>query len=280
MGQVEGKVAVIAGGTSGIGARMAELFIAEGAKVVIASPFAEEGEALARTLGPAARFVEADVSDEEQAKAMVDRAETAFGRLDCMINNAGIAGKYGGIAGLDMAQYERTLAVVLRGVVLGTKHAAAVMLRQGSGSIINTGSVAGSRAGYGPYDYSAAKAAVIHFTRCVAMELGEKGIRANSVSPGGIVTGIFGKALKMPEAQIQETLAPLQEMLAKWHPIPRAGLPDDIARAALFLASDAASFVNGHDLVVDGGLVAGRSWSAQRSATEELVRVLRSVSAP
>ncbi len=275
MGVLDGKVAVVAGGTSGIGAGIAALFVAEGASTVIASPFAEEGEALAASLGARARFLKTDVAEEAEVAALVAGAVALFGRLDCMVNNAGIAGRFGGIADLDMAQYERTLAVVLNGVVLGTKHAAAVMLRQGSGSIINTGSVAGSRAGYGPYDYSAAKAAVIHFTRCVAMELGEKGVRANSISPGGIATPIFAKAMELPPGQAALSLAPLESALAKWHPIPRAGRADDIARAALFLASDAASFVNGHDLVVDGGLVAGRSWAAQRAATEDLVRALR-----
>ena len=148
-------------------------------------------------------------------KAMIEAAVERNGRLDCMVNNAGIAGRFGGIAGLDMTQYERTLAIVLRGVVLGTKHASAVMLRQGSGSIINTGSVAGSRAGYGPYDYCAAKAAVIHFTRCVAMELGEKGVRANSISPGGIVTPIFAKAMKLPAEQAGKAWQPLERALAK-----------------------------------------------------------------
>lgn len=275
MGAITGKIAVIAGGTSGIGARIAEIFVEEGAAVFVASPFVEEGEALARRLGSAARFVRADVTEEADVKALVDAAIAAYGRLDCMVNNAGIAGRYGSVASLDMARFEQTLAVVLRGTVLGTKHAASVMLRQRTGSIINTGSVAGSRAGYGPHDYSAAKAAVVHFTRCVAMELGEKGIRVNSVSPGGIVTGIFGKSLDMPPEEIERTKAPLTEALAKWHPLQRAGQPDDIARATLFLASDAASFVNGHDLVVDGGLIAGRSWSAQRAATEELMRALR-----
>lgn len=275
MGILDGKVAVVAGGTSGIGAGIAALFVAEGASTIVASPFAEEGEALAATLGAKACFFKADVAEEAAVAALVAHAVALFGRLDCMVNNAGIAGRFGGIAGLDMAQYERTLAIILKGVVLGTKHAAAVMLRQGAGSIINTGSVAGSRAGYGPYDYSAAKAAVIHFTRCVAMELGEKGVRANSISPGGIVTPIFAKALNLPEEQVGQTYAPLERMLAKWHPIPRAGRPEDIAQAALFLASDASSFVNGHDLLVDGGLIAGRSWAAQRAATEELMQALR-----
>ncbi len=276
MAVLKGKVAVVAGGSSGIGARIAELFVAEGAAVAIASPFVEEGEALAATLGVAACFIRTDVTDEAQVEALVATAVARFGRLDCMVNNAGIAGRFSGIAALDLAQYERTLAVVLRGVVLGTKHAAAVMLRQGAGSIVNTGSVAGSRAGYGPYDYSAAKAAVIHFTRCVAMELAEKGVRANSVSPGGIVTGIFGKSIELPADEIPKTLAPLASALAKWQPIPRAGAPNDIAQAALFLASDASSFITGHDLVVDGGLVAGRGWAAQKAATAELMGAMRS----
>lgn len=275
MGVLDGKVAVVAGGTSGIGARIAERFVEEGALVTLASPFAEEGEALAAKLGAQARFQSVDVADEAQVRALVEGAVERFGRLDCMVNNAGIAGRFAPLAQIDLAQYERTLAVVLRGVVLGTKHAAAAMLRQGAGSIVNTGSVAGSRAGYGPYDYSAAKAAVIHFTRCAAMELGEKGVRANSISPGGIVTPIFAKALNLPPEEVGQTFAPLESALAKWHPIPRAGRPDDIAAAALFLASDASSFVNGHDLVVDGGLIAGRTWAAQRAATAELVAALK-----
>jgi NAD(P)-dependent dehydrogenase (short-subunit alcohol dehydrogenase family) len=275
MGVLDGKIAVVAGGTSGIGAAIAERFIAEGAHVVVASPFVEEGEALARKLGAAARFHRADVTEESDVAALVENAVAAFGRLDCMVNNAGIAGSYRGVASLDIVEFERTLAVLLRGVVLGTKHAAKAMLRQGAGSIINTGSVAASRAGYGPHDYSAAKAAVVHFTRCVAMELGAKGIRVNSISPGGIVTPIFGKSVGLPPDEVERSLAPLEAVLARWQPLPRAGQPADIAGAALFLASDAGGFVNGHDLIVDGGLVGGRSWAAQRQATDELMQVLR-----
>jgi NAD(P)-dependent dehydrogenase (short-subunit alcohol dehydrogenase family) len=275
MGALDGKIAVVAGGTSGIGAGIAELFVAEGALVVVASPFVEEGEALVRKLGATARFQRTDVTEEIEVAALVERTVSELGRLDCMINNAGTGGFYRSVAKLDMTQFEQTLAVVLRGVVLGTKHAATAMLRQGAGSIINTGSVAASRAGYGPHDYSAAKAAVVHFTRCVAMELGAKGIRVNSISPGGIVTPIFGKAVGLAPEEIERSLAPLEAILANWQPLPRAGRPADIAGAALFLASDAASFVNGHDLVVDGGLVGGRSWAAQRQVTDAVVQALR-----
>ncbi len=275
MGQLDGKSVVVAGGTSGIGAGIAELFVQEGARVILASPFPEEGEPLAARLGGAARFHKTDVTEERDVAALVDAAVASCGRLDVMINNAGIAGRYGSIASLDLSRFERTVAVVLKGVVLGTKYAAQAMLRQGHGSIINTGSIAGSRAGYGPHDYSAAKAGVVHFTRCVAMELGEKGIRVNSISPGGIVTPIFGKSLNMTPEETERSLEPLASALAQWHPIPRAGRPLDIAQAALFLASDASSFVNGLDLIVDGGLAAGRTWSQQKAATEALMQALK-----
>ncbi|HLJ63584.1 MAG TPA: SDR family NAD(P)-dependent oxidoreductase, partial [Stellaceae bacterium] len=202
MGLLADKVAIIAGGTSGIGARIAEVFLAEGARLTIASPMREEGEALARRLGAGVRFHYSDVSCEADVQSLIESTVADTGRLDVMVNNAGIAGHFASIARLDLEQYERTLAVVLKGVMLGTKHAARIMLPRGAGSIINTGSVAGSRAGFGPYDYSAAKAAVIHFTRCAAVELGEHGVRANSISPGGIATGIFGKAMQLDQDAI------------------------------------------------------------------------------
>ena len=151
--------------------------------------------------------------------------------------------------------------------MLGMKHAAPLMVAQGGGSIINNGSVAGLRAGLSSsMIYSAAKAAVIHLSTCVAMQLGESKVRVNCISPGGIATGIFGKALGLPMEAAEKTAEAMKEGLAKLQPLPRAGLTDDIANAAVFLASDASSFVNGHNLVVDGGLVGGRQWSlAQQS---------------
>jgi len=262
MGALDGKVAIITGGTSGIGARTAELFVEEGAKVVIAGRRRAEGDVLARKLGPAASFVRTDVTKEADIKAMIEHALAGFGRLDCLFNNAGNPGRIAGIADLDMAHFDTVIATHLRGVVLGMKYAAPAMIRQGSGSIINTGSIAGLRAGYSAHSYSAAKAAVIHVTRCVAAELGEKGIRVNSISPGAIVTGIFAKGAGLSDAVADRTAESLKARFAGIQPIPRAGLPDDIARAALYLASDAGSFVNGQDLVVDGGIIIGGRWSA------------------
>lgn len=280
MGVLDGKVAIVTGGTSGIGARTVELFAEEGAQVVIAGRRREEGEALARRLGPAASFIRTDITKEPEVKAMIDHALATFGRLDCLFNNAGNPGRMTSIADVDMEHFDATMATHVRGVLLGMKHAAPALLRQGSGSIINMGSVSGLRAGFSAHTYSAAKAAVIHLTRCVAVELGEKGVRVNSVSPGPIATGIFGKAAgdsgaaeDRAAAQARETLTTL---VAPWQPLPRAGLPDDIARAALYLASDAASFVNGHDLVVDGGISAGRTWSTARADREALAASSRS----
>ena len=261
MGALDGKVAVITGGTSGIGARTAELFVEEGAKVVIAGRRQAEGEGLAKPLGGAAVFARTDVTKEADIKALIELTLARFGRLDCLFNNAGNPGKLAPIAELDMDHFDTVIATHVRGVVLGMRYAAPAMICQGSGSIINTGSIAGLRAGYSAHSYSAAKAAVIHVTRCVAMELGEKGVRVNSISPGAIVTGIFAKGAGVADAAADRTADDLKERFTAFQPIPRAGLPEDIAQAALFLASDAGSFVNGQDIVVDGGVVAGSRWS-------------------
>jgi NAD(P)-dependent dehydrogenase (short-subunit alcohol dehydrogenase family) len=274
MGALDGKVAVITGSTSGIGARTAELFVEEGAKVVIAGRRQAEGEGLAKQLGSAAVFLRTDVTRETDIKALIEQALVKWGRIDCLFNNAGNPGRIAGIAEIDMEHFDRVIATHLRGVVLGMKFVAPAMIRQGSGSIINTGSIAGLRTGYSAHSYSAAKAAVIHITRCVAAELGETGIRVNSISPGAIVTGIFAKGAGMPDAAADRTAEGLTALFAGMQPISRAGLPDDVAHAALYLASDASSFVNGQDIAVDGGIVIGGRWSAllktRASMAEEL----------
>ena len=275
MDVLKGKVAVVTGGTSGIGARTAELFVAAGAKVVIAGRRSEEGEALAKQLGAAASFVRTDVADEAAVKAMIDQALQRFGRIDCLFNNAGNPGKATSIADVDMAHFDAIVNTHLRGVVLGMKHVAPAMERQGSGSIINTGSIGGLRAGASPHMYSMAKAAVIHLTRCVANELAEKNVRVNSISPGAIVTGIFGKAAGIADGSADRGIEGLKARFAAVQPIPRAGLADDIAHAAVFLASDASSFITGHDLVIDGGNILGRSWSAMMAQRQKMQEALR-----
>jgi len=156
-------------------------------------------------------------------------------------------------------------------VMLGMKHVAPIMTRQRSGSIINNGSIAGVLAGYSSsIIYSAAKAGVIHLSKCVAMQLGEHNVRVNTISPGGIATGIFAKALGLSIEKAEQTSEAIKKGLAGTQPIPRAGLTDDIASAAVFLASDESTFVNGHNLVVDGGVVGGRLWTPQQQALKGL----------
>jgi NAD(P)-dependent dehydrogenase (short-subunit alcohol dehydrogenase family) len=265
MGRLNGKVAVITGATSGIGLRTAEIFVDEGAKVVIAGRRAAEGEALAKRLGAACVFRQTDVTQEDQIRALIGLAVEKFGRLDCLFNNAGGPAQTGGIEGLDAERFDAAMSTLLRSVLLGMKHAAPHMRRQGSGSIINNGSIAGRLAGFSSsLVYSAAKAAVIHLTRCVAMELGEAGIRVNSISPGLIATGILGKALGFSVEAADKTPDMMRDLFKTAQPIPRAGIPDDIAYAAVFLASDESSFINGHDLVIDGAITGGRNWTPQQ----------------
>jgi NAD(P)-dependent dehydrogenase (short-subunit alcohol dehydrogenase family) len=265
MGALDGKVAVITGATSGIGARAAELFVNEGAKVVIAGRRGKRGQELAAKLGTAASFIRTDVSVEMDVAAMIKHAVDRFGRLDCLFNNAGDASPGEGIVDIDVQGFNAAMALHLGGVLLGMKYAAPIMMRQESGSIINTASVNGSRAGYITLTYATAKAAVIHLTKCVAVELGPYGVRVNSLSPGPVVTGIFGKAYGIdPEVADHDTDAArsaIAGFVSRVQPLRGIATPSDVAHTALFLASDASQFITAHDLLVDGGISAGRTQS-------------------
>ena len=261
MSRLANKVALITGGASGIGEGTVRLFAREGASVLIADIQDDQGARLAAELGARVAYVHTDVSREADVQGAVAETVRRFGRLDCIFNNAGFGGVGGRIESIDIAGFDQTIGVLLRGVLLGMKHAAPVMKRQGGGSIISTASVAGLTAGFGPHVYSAAKAAVIQLTKTVAMELGEHNIRVNCICPGGIATPIFGKGLGMSAEQAEAIVPLMKGVLENLQPIKRSGIPDDIANAVLWLASDDATFVNGHALVVDGGLTGGRSWS-------------------
>jgi NAD(P)-dependent dehydrogenase (short-subunit alcohol dehydrogenase family) len=261
MGALTGKVAIVTGGTSGIGERIVELFVEEGAQVVVAARRQEEGRALEKRLG--VRFIRTDVASEPDVKAMVDLAVKSFGRVDCLVNNAGIPAPMVSITEIDVASIDQVMAINVRGVLMGIKHVAPVMLAQRSGSIVNISSMAGLRGGVSGHVYSTSKGAVHALTRSAAAELGEQGIRVNCISPGAIVTGIFGKNAGLEGSKADQVAGVVKEGFATIQPIPRAGLPDDIARAAVFLASDASGFVNGQDIVIDGGQTSvTRGWSA------------------
>jgi NAD(P)-dependent dehydrogenase (short-subunit alcohol dehydrogenase family) len=260
MGRLAGKVALVTGGTSGIGRRVVEFFVREGAQVVFSGRREAEGQAVAEATS--ARFVRADVTREEDCRASVQAALDAHGRLDILVNNAGGPALTSRLEAIDLAAFRGMLDLHILGALAHIKHAAPAMRAQRAGSIVNIGSVAGHRAGYSAtIAYSVAKAGVIHMTRCAAMELGEDGIRVNCVSPGAIATGIFAKSLGMASDQADATAEKVKDRIATLQAIPRAGLTDDIASACLFLASDESGFVNGEDMVVDGGMIWGRRYS-------------------
>ena len=258
-GRLDGKVAVITGATSGIGEVTAEIFVKEGASVILAGRTEEKGNRIADRLGERAVFKRADVMREDDIKALIDFAVNRFGRLDCLFNNAGGQTK-GTLETATPDDFDYAMRLLLGSVVFGIKHAAAVMKPQGSGSIINNSSIAAIRIAQGGCLYSAAKAGVTHFTKIAGIELGEYGIRVNSISPGAIATPIYWggseSANKLEDAENEKKLEKLKRNLAFTAPLKKGGQPEDIALTALFLASDESSFITCHDIVVDGGRIA------------------------
>jgi NAD(P)-dependent dehydrogenase (short-subunit alcohol dehydrogenase family) len=240
--ELSGKVAIVTGAANGIGKATVETFVAEGAKVVIADVDEEAGAELAAALGDAAYFVHTDVSDADSVINAVDAAVEHFGKLDTMVNNAGIPGSSRRLMKDDLRDFHKVIAVDLLGVMLGTQSAARRM--SPGGSIINTTSIAGIQPGVGFSSYRAAKAGVIHFSRCAAIELAELGLRVNVIAPGNIATQINAQ---FDTASIVGQIQPLQ----------RLGSPKDLANAAVYLASDRAAQVTGVVLPVDGGTTAG-----------------------
>ncbi len=279
MGRLDGNVAIITGASSGIGLSMAERFVEEGARVVLAARRAHLGADIVARLGAErASFLTTDVTDEAQVAALVAHAVERHGRVDTLVNNAGGTepATVGSILGIDLDAADKVWAANVRSVVAGMKHVAPVMLAQGSGSIINIASIAGHKAGYSSSTiYSASKAAVLQLTRSVAMELSEAGIRVNSISPGAIATGIFAKALGAAEGEAADATATrIESVFASGQPIPRAGKPVDIAEAAVFLASGESSFISGTDLMIDGALLAGRAWTPQQAGLANMRKLL------
>jgi NAD(P)-dependent dehydrogenase (short-subunit alcohol dehydrogenase family) len=244
MGDLDGKIAIVTGGANGIGRGMVERFVAEGARVVIADLDAETAETLAKELGEQVAFKPTDVSDGAQVQEAVDFTVATFEDLHVMVNNAGVAGSPRRFLDDDFRVFEKVIAVDLYGVMVGSRCAARHMADNGGGSIINVASVAGLIPGIGFMPYRAAKAGVVHFTKSIAVELGEHGVRANCLVPGNISTQI--------NAAFDSSA-----IAAKLQPLQRLGSTEDVAQAALYLASDRSAQVTGIVLPVDGGASAG-----------------------
>ncbi len=262
MGRLDGKVAVITGGASGIGAATTRLFVREGAKVLIADLQEGVGASLAAELGANASSIRCNVAKEDDVAAAIAMAVETWGRLDILYNNAGFGGASGPIETTSVEEYDMTMDVLLKSVFLGTKHAAPIMKAQGSGSIVNTASVCAFEAGIGNQLYSVAKAAVVMMTKTAALEMAEYGVRVNAVCPGYIATPLAaGRPISTAEPErVQLALDRLRASNQDNQPLARSGEPEDIAHMVLFLASDESTWVTGQAMVVDGGLLAGRPW--------------------
>jgi len=273
-GRLKSKVAIVTGGASGIGEASARLFASEGASVVVADVQDKKGMHVVEEIGGKALYQHTNVGIESDVRRLVETAVASFGRLDVMFNNAGIAGEGGPIELMTVENFDRIVGVLLRGVFLGVKHATTVMRRQGSGSIINTASTAGLRAGYGNHIYSAAKAGVIGLTKSVSMELGEAGVRVNCICPGFVPTPMIGVARGLTVDEAEAKLGVVAESFAGAQPMRGPILPEDIAWAALWLGSDESRYVNGQAIVVDGGVTGGRMWRDYQSATANLKEAL------
>ncbi len=253
-GRLDGRAALITGGASGLGEATVRRFVEEGARVVIADVQTEPGEALAKELGDAACFQHTDVSQETAVAAAVDRAVSEWSQLDVAFANAGVVGAIGPIDETPVEDYDATMAILMRGVFLTMKHAARVMKPRRSGAILSTSSIAGLQGGLGPHVYAAAKAGLIGLTRNVAAELGRYGIRVNCIAPGNMATPMVADVAYGDPSAVEQAVDGLRDA----SPIEgRPGVASDIAEAALWLASDDAGYVNGHTLVVDGGLTIG-----------------------
>jgi NAD(P)-dependent dehydrogenase (short-subunit alcohol dehydrogenase family) len=233
----------------------------------------EKGAMLEQRFPGKVAYSHCDVTQEADIAAACAKAKSEFGGLDVLFNNAGIGGMPGGVAELTAEGWDAIFALLVRGPALGMHHALPLMLARGGGSIINTASIAGLQAGWGPLAYSTAKGAVIHMSRCAAAELSPQGIRVNAICPGLIATSIFGTAIGMNRAGADQMAARVAENAAIAQPIKKPGLPEDIARAALYLASDDSAFVTGTHIVVDGGITVGSRHSWDQSAGSPFAQI-------
>jgi NAD(P)-dependent dehydrogenase (short-subunit alcohol dehydrogenase family) len=262
-GRLHDKVAVITGAASGIGRGTVDLFVKEGARVIAADIQDDKGARLEEEHGKALRYVRCDVTRESDVEAAIAAAVKSFGRLDCVFNNAGSPGPLENAETVTAEGFDAVMHLHVRGALFGMKHAVPIMRSHGGGSIISTASIAGLQNGFGPILYSMAKASIVHMTKVAAAQLGPMNIRVNCICPGLIATPIFAKGIGLATQVADQTVSAVLEVAKDAQPIPKAGDPNDIAEAALYLASDGARFVNGHALVVDGGITVGPTGERQ-----------------
>jgi NAD(P)-dependent dehydrogenase (short-subunit alcohol dehydrogenase family) len=257
--ELDGKVAIVTGGASGIGRGIAERFVAEGSRVVIADVATDMGEQLAATLGGGAFFQRTDVSDPEQVGALIAATVEKFGGLHVMVNNAAVSSPLRRLLDDDLSDFHWIMGVNVLGVMAGTRDAARHMAESGGGSIINLTSIGGIQAGGGVMIYRASKAAVIQFTKSAAIELARHDIRVNAIAPGSIPTPILGKsAAGMDPDELAEFEARIRQGMRDDRPLKREGTTDDVAQAALYFATERSRYVTGTVLPVDGGTSAGK----------------------
>ena len=252
-----GKCAVVTGAASGIGRESALLLAREGAAVFAADLDLAGAQAVA-ALAPGITAVACDVCDVAQIKALMDQAAAACGGIDIVFNNAGAGGARAPIDEIEPEDWDRTMDLLLRSVAMGIRYAAPHMKGRPGAAIVNTSSVAAMGAGYSPTAYAVAKAGVLHLTKVAATDLARYGIRVNAVQPGFINTNIFTASVEMPADRVDSAKAIIAQMSSNAQPVARGGQPADIANAVAFLCSDAASFMTGTSMLVDGGITIGQ----------------------
>lgn len=280
-GRFSGKCVVVTGAASGIGKASALLFAREGATVFAADIDMAGAEALARDNESIIPFA-CDVCDVAQIKALMDHAAGTCGGIDVVFNNAGAGGDRAPIDEIEAEGWDRTFHLLLRSVAMGIRYAAPHMKHRKGAAIVNTSSVAAVGPGYSPTAYAVAKAGVLHLTKCAATDLARYGIRVNAVQPGFINTNIFTSSMAMPAELVDTAKAMIMQMSSQAQPVARSGLPEDIAQAVAFLASDAAGFVTGTSLIVDGGITVGprHSWDPEAPGLFDALQAMAEGAAP